>query len=404
MADDRGLERGRRGQDAQPGQGREPLGARRGPLLRGGVPHRPRPRSTSRRPSIAPRASESIDLMVDLIATLIERGHAYVGGDGSVYFDARSFDGYGAISGNRLDALRPGHRFATRTAERRASASTPTGRCGSSPASTRTQLVWDTPWGVGLPRLAHRVLGHEPAPPRRPRIDVHTGGIDLRFPHHEDEKAQSDAAVGHEVVRHWVHAEHLLFEGRKMAKSTGNVLLLQDVIDRGHRSAGAAAVLPRAPLPAADEPHVERRRGGRPALLRPVADAGGRVGRVAVGPDATRPPAPPSSPPSTTTSTPRAPSRCCAGSRRTTPVPAGSRFETFAHLDRLLGLDLVREVGKPVAVAVLPEGAQEPARRTRGRSRRQGLGRCRPAARRARRRGRRGDRHQGRSGVDAQPA
>src|SRR5256885_13588073 len=64
-------------------------------------------------------------------------------------------------------------------------------------------------------------------------IDVHTGGIDLRFPHHEDERAQSEAAVGHEVVRRWVHGEHLLAEGRKMAKSTGNVVLVKDVADRG---------------------------------------------------------------------------------------------------------------------------------------------------------------------------
>ena len=64
-------------------------------------------------------------------------------------------------------------------------------------------------------------------------IDLHTGGIDLRFPHHEDERAQSDSAAGHEVVRHWVHGEHLLFDGRKMAKSTGNVVLLRDVVGRG---------------------------------------------------------------------------------------------------------------------------------------------------------------------------
>ena len=64
-------------------------------------------------------------------------------------------------------------------------------------------------------------------------VDVHIGGIDLRFPHHEDERAQSNCATGTEVVKHWVHAEHLLFEGRKMAKSTGNVVLLSDVIEKG---------------------------------------------------------------------------------------------------------------------------------------------------------------------------
>ena len=64
-------------------------------------------------------------------------------------------------------------------------------------------------------------------------IDIHTGGIDLRFPHHEDERAQSNCVTGNEVVQHWVHGEHLLFEGRKMSKSTGNVVLVSDVIARG---------------------------------------------------------------------------------------------------------------------------------------------------------------------------
>jgi cysteinyl-tRNA synthetase len=182
---------------------------------------------------VYPRASESIALMIDLISTLMDRGHAYVGADGSVLFDARSFDGYGALSGNRLEDLRPGHRFE--------GGPDPTKRFHAdwalwkSAGHTRTQLVWDTPWGRGFPgwhiecsAMSLHHLGDI--------IDVHTGGIDLRFPHHEDERAQSDAAVGHEVVRHWVHAEHLLFEGRKMSKSAGNVVLVEDVISRGHDS------------------------------------------------------------------------------------------------------------------------------------------------------------------------
>lgn len=179
---------------------------------------------------VMPRASESIADMIHLISELMGRGHAYVGADGSVFFDARSFDGYGAISGNRLTDLRPGHRFD--------GATDPNKRFHADWAlwkhagPTRTQLVWDTPWGRGFPgwhtecsAMSLRHLGEY--------IDIHTGGIDLRFPHHEDERAQSNAAVGHEVVSHWVHAEHLLFEGRKMSKSAGNVVLVQDVIDRG---------------------------------------------------------------------------------------------------------------------------------------------------------------------------
>ncbi len=93
-------------------------------------------------------------------------------------------------------------------------------------------MTWDTPWGTGFPgwhtecsAMSLHYLGD--------LIDVHTGGIDLRFPHHEDERAQSNTLAGHEVVRRWVHGEHLLFEGRKMAKSTGNVVLLADLAGRG---------------------------------------------------------------------------------------------------------------------------------------------------------------------------
>lgn len=178
-----------------------------------------------------PRASECIDAMVDIISRLLATGHAYVGADGSVFFDARSFPGYGAISGNRLDALRPGHRFDGE--------SDPNKRFHADWAlwkaapATRTQLVWDTEIGRGFPgwhiecsAMLLTFLGEQ--------VDIHTGGIDLRFPHHEDERAQTESVVGHEVVRHWVHAEHLLFEGRKMSKSAGNVVLLSDVIERGY--------------------------------------------------------------------------------------------------------------------------------------------------------------------------
>jgi cysteinyl-tRNA synthetase len=177
-----------------------------------------------------PRASETIDLMVTLISTLIDRGHAYIGGDGSVFFDARSCADYGAISGNRLDALKPGHRFDGET--------DPNKRFHADWAlwkfapSKRTQLVWETPWGVGFPGW-HTECSAMSINQLGDHIDIHTGGIDLRFPHHEDERAQSNAFAGHDVVKHWVHAEHLLFEGRKMSKSTGNVVLVQDVIDRG---------------------------------------------------------------------------------------------------------------------------------------------------------------------------
>src|SRR5438552_2476844 len=100
------------------------------------------------------------------------------------------------------------------------------------PAAGRTELTWPTPWGTGFPgwhtecpAMSLHYLGQY--------IDIHTGGIDLRFPHHENERAQSNAVTGHDVVRQWVHGEHLLFEGRRMSKSAGNVVLLSDLTARG---------------------------------------------------------------------------------------------------------------------------------------------------------------------------
>ena len=175
-----------------------------------------------------PRASESIELMISAITKLIDTGFAYVGVDGNVYFAAQSFPTYGAISGNRLDALKPGYRFeATEDGAKRFHADWALWKI----AHDRTQMVWQTPWGLGFPgwhiecsamSLAH--LGQ--------KVDLHVGGIDLRFPHHENERAQSNALSGHETVTHWIHGEHLLFEGRKMSKSAGNVVLVQDITDR----------------------------------------------------------------------------------------------------------------------------------------------------------------------------
>ena len=176
-----------------------------------------------------PRASETIDLMLQTISQLIASGHAYQSELGSVYFDARSFPSYGAISGNKLDALKPGHRFEhSDEGDKRFHADWALWKS----AGNRTEMVWDSPWGRGFPgwhiectAMSLKLLND--------RIDLHVGGIDLRFPHHENERAQSNAVIGHEAVAMWVHGEHLLFEGRKMSKSSGNVVLVQDLIDRG---------------------------------------------------------------------------------------------------------------------------------------------------------------------------
>jgi cysteinyl-tRNA synthetase len=176
-----------------------------------------------------PRASESIDLMLTLIGKLIDADFAYVGSDSSVYFSAQKFASYGAISGNKLDSLKPGHRYEySEDGAKRFHADWALWKA----AGDRTEMVWESPWGKGFPgwhiecsAMSLELLdGH---------VDIHVGGIDLRFPHHENERAQSNALINTEAVDLWVHGEHLLFEGKKMSKSSGNVVLLKDVIERG---------------------------------------------------------------------------------------------------------------------------------------------------------------------------
>ena len=175
-----------------------------------------------------PRASESIQLMQDLIEKLIKSNYAYVGDDGSVYFDAQKFSGYGAISGNKLDALKPGHRYEYHNdGVKRFHADWALWKS----AGERTEMVWESPWGTGFPGW-HIECSAMSLDLLEGHVDVHIGGIDLRFPHHENERAQSNAVIGKEAVDLWVHGEHLLFEGRKMSKSSGNVVLVEDLLSR----------------------------------------------------------------------------------------------------------------------------------------------------------------------------
>ena len=177
-----------------------------------------------------PRASESIEMMQTLIEHLLAMEYAYIGEDGSVYFDAQSFIRYGAISGNRLEDLKPGHKYEfTEGGAKRFHADWALWKA----AGKRTEMIWPSPWGEGFPgwhiecsAMSMHFLGET--------VDLHIGGIDLRFPHHENERAQSNASIhNRELVTMWVHGEHLLFEGRKMSKSAGNVVLLGDLIVRG---------------------------------------------------------------------------------------------------------------------------------------------------------------------------
>ncbi len=178
-----------------------------------------------------PRASECIDLMIDSISKLIAGELAYQGEDGSVYFDATRFPSYGALSGNRLDALKPGHRYEfTEGGAKRFHVDWALWKA----AGSRSEMIWDTPWGRGFPGW-HIECSAMSLKYLDGKVDLHIGGIDLRFPHHEDERAQSNSLIqgGGEAVSLWLHGEHLLFEGRKMSKSAGNVVLVSDVAARG---------------------------------------------------------------------------------------------------------------------------------------------------------------------------
>jgi cysteinyl-tRNA synthetase len=314
----------------------------------------------------SPRASEWIGLMTEMIARLIESGHAYPTPGGSVYFDARSFPSYGELSGNRLADLRPGHRDGAR--EQGAGIQARAGRGGPAEkdfhadwalwkgAPAGGELTWPAPWGTGFPgwhiecsALSLHHLGEF--------IDIHTGGIDLRFPHHEDERAQSNSVAGHEVVSHWVHGEHLLFDGRKMAKSTGNVVGISDLTDRG---------LDPLALRLAFLEHRYRQQMNLTWDTLSAADRTLRRWRGLVAEWACSPSKPMCAEVASQIAaafdddldTPAA-LRALRMLEKDPEVPPGAKFESFAHADQLLGLDLAREIGRAPAPPRLPDGARQ---------------------------------------------
>ena len=176
-----------------------------------------------RPPDVEPRATGHIPEMIVLIRRLIESGHAYAGG-GDVYFDVHSYPGYGALSGQRLDAMRPAE-DADDTGTKRDPRDFTLWK-GAKPG----EPSWETPWGPGRPgwhlecsAMSTKYLGST--------FDIHGGGMDLIFPHHENEIAQSRAA-GDGFARYWMHNGLLGLAGEKMSKSLGNSLLVTDVLRR----------------------------------------------------------------------------------------------------------------------------------------------------------------------------
>jgi len=178
-------------------------------------------------PDVLPRATEHVDRMVTLIQALLEEGHAYRTEDGSIFFRIDSWPAYGRLARLDPDQLRVGERV-----EADEYGKGDVRDFALWKASKPGEPSWDTPIGTGRPgwhiecsAMSMAYLGES--------FDIHTGGVDLIFPHHEDEIAQSEAATGQPFVRTWLHCAHLRLGGAKMAKSTGNISSVVDLLDAG---------------------------------------------------------------------------------------------------------------------------------------------------------------------------
>ena len=176
-----------------------------------------------RPPTYEPRATASIPQMQELIARLIAEGHAYPA-EGDVYFDVRSWPEYGSLTRQSLDAMEPAADADPRGKRDPRDFALWKGAKSGEPESA----TWDSPWGDGRPgwhiecsAMSRRYLG--------PEFDIHGGGLDLRFPHHENELAQSTAA-GDPFARYWVHNGLVTVDGQKMSKSLGNFVLAEDIL------------------------------------------------------------------------------------------------------------------------------------------------------------------------------
>lgn len=189
-------------------------------------------------PTLMPRATAHVGAMIAMIGRLIERGHAYAVGEPgaqTVYFSVESWDGYGALSGNRVDALSAG--AGGRVSERGQSEKRHPADFLLWKADPSHLMKWPSPWGTGYPgwhiECSAMSLGRL-APDGGGQIDLHSGGEDNIFPHHECERAQSCCATGAEVfARHWVHARFLMVEGQKMSKSRGTFFTARDLFAQG---------------------------------------------------------------------------------------------------------------------------------------------------------------------------
>jgi cysteinyl-tRNA synthetase len=186
-----------------------------------------------REPHQKPRATEHIPEIIGLIEKLVARGVAYKAADGSVYFSIEKYRGcgchYGQLLKLNLDEMRAGERVASDEYEKESIADFALWKAY---VPEDGDVTWDSPWGKGRPgwhiecsAMSIKALGET--------FDLHLGGEDLKFPHHEDEIAQSEGATGKPFVKFWLHGAHLLVEGKKMSKSLGNYFTLRDLVAKG---------------------------------------------------------------------------------------------------------------------------------------------------------------------------
>ena len=177
------------------------------------------------KPDLEPRATENVPQMLDLIGQLVEKGIAYQAGNGDVYYSVREFQGYGKLSGKSLDELQAGERVEV-DANKRDPLDFVLWK-----SAKPGEPSWDSPWGKGRPgwhiecsAMSERFLGEH--------FDIHGGGQDLQFPHHENEIAQSEGAHGHVFVNYWMHNGFVRVDNEKMSKSLGNFFTVREVLAR----------------------------------------------------------------------------------------------------------------------------------------------------------------------------
>lgn len=185
-----------------------------------------------------PAATEHIDEMVELVQKLLDRGHGYKSGD-SIYFKISTFPGYGGLSHMKLDGLRAGTRVSSDEYEKESASDFALWKGWT---ESDGAAFWETPLGKGRPgwhiecsAMSMKYLGEQ--------FDIHTGGVDNIFPHHENEIAQSEGVTGKKFVNYWLHNAHLRIESKKMAKSEGNYFTVEDLVNQGHNPLAIRYVL-----------------------------------------------------------------------------------------------------------------------------------------------------------------